>query len=190
MPTVIKNFNFGEVSNDLVDQANAANITASQNTTEPSIAFTCTANNILETEYGLYQDGDTWEDWGVPSGATVNSVSAEWTDRTADNSRLTTHSVDLDIMQTDGTTTCLDAVLATKDLSVAIEGTFNTNTGSVINVSTGSQSSTTVVRLRASYNLDTANGKNPSVDWRLGDVDILIDYTEASGADRRIFIVL
>ena len=92
-------------------------------------------------------------------------------------------------MQTDGTTTCLDAIIDTKDLSTVIEGTFNTNSGVEVNVSTGSQASDTIVRLRASYTVTTANGKSPSADWRLGDVDILIDYTEAAGS-RRVFIIL
>ena len=190
MAIVEKGFDFTETGNDLEDQGNAANITAAQNTTEPSIAFTCTSNNTSQTEDALYQNGDTWETWGVPTGATVNSVAAVWTDRTADASRLTSHSVVLDIVQGDGTTTCLVAPLDSKTLSLTVTGVFASNTGSTISVGAGSQASTQAVRLLASYTLVTPGGKAPSTDWRLGDVDLTIDYTEVGGTSRRIFIVL
>lgn len=192
MPTVTYLWDFADPASNLVDQGNNGFITASQNTGEPSIAITCTKKSIADIEFILSEGSVTWEDWGVPSGATITNVEvSSWGERLADNVGISNHSITLDIRDTAGTASVTTvSSIAVAVLPTTISASFNDNSASAVSVDAAYGASNTIIKLWGKYDIRTDNTKNTSMDWRLGNVDIIVTYTEASISPRRVFIVL
>lgn len=179
MPLVNKSFVFSDAADDMPDGGNAANITISRNGTEPSIQTACSTRGITQTEFATTVTGNTWEDWGVPSGATVSSVRfTTWTDRVASVSRLGSHSVVFSIVDNSGNS-ILSSTLTSKSLPTTTSTGFTDNGATtLVNVIPSSQASTSVARLRFEYTLTTtAGGGSANVSWRFGSATLEINYT-------------
>lgn len=191
MPLVNKSFVFSDPADDMPDGGNAANIIVSRNASEPSIQTNCSVRGITQTEFATISSGNTWEDWGVPSGATVSSVRfTTWTDRVANNTRLGSHSVVFSIVDNSGNS-ILSSIITSAVLPNTTAASFSDEgSTSLVNVIPASQSPTSVARLRFEYTLNTtAGGGSANVSWRFGSATLEINYTIASENNNVILLV-
>lgn len=187
MATVQKTFSFLNDAEGLVDMASSASVVFSHHSSDGNplgcVQFTQTAKNAIEVEGAQQGISQSWETWGVPFGATVNTVrvvSAKY--KIAGNTKLDAHEWRIYVVDvngahvTDSGARLLDAILPTT-LSGWVDAT-----GMIAaqTVKADRQAYNSVVRLTIGYTVDTGTGGgSAAVDARFDEIVLEIDYTES-----------
>ena len=163
--TVVKTWNFASSTEGLADAGNDAILTfaAETSTGSPtnSVNFSESSKNTTKTEFARNPStGETWETWGVPSGATVTSIQfTSWQEYT-DPSTLgpTVNNFSARIIDSGGTSVTSGAgdpipttAMGTGDTAWNVQ-----SAGSSRSVDAGKQASTTDVRLELQQNVTTS----------------------------------
>lgn len=186
MATTDKTFALTASAEGLVDTGNTPHILFAFDTDH--VEFTSSKKSMTAVVEVARKTSalDTWEDWGVPAGATVDSISiTDWDYRiTNDSDSVTAGNCTLDVV--DGSdvvvtdTAILDAILET----TAVGWTANGDSATDRTVKTSHNSSSQAVSLRMTETLSSNSG---TVVWSFDvkNVDLEITYTEAV---RRVFV--
>ena len=184
MAVVQKTFAFATDLEGLVDQDGAG--TSAVLAHEPadgnpsgSAKYTQGTKNTTVTDTAMQAAASqTWETWGVPAGATVNSVRVVSASRkVAAVSKLNSHSWTVNVYNDAGT--ALTANLLSEALPTAVGGWLAA--GGLAAAQSVSQASSTNVRFGFAYTVSTSSGGgSASVDARFDEIVLEIDYTEAS----------
>lgn len=182
-----KTFVFATDAEGLADAGNAASLVfayvSADGNPSGSIGYTTTLESVTQTEFARRAStGQTWETWGVPTGATVTSVVvAAWNEKTAGVTKLSSHSLKARIINSSGTTIHSAGDLLNATLSITSDTTWQSGTaGSSVAVDSSYQASTTDVRLELEYTVTTSGGGgSAAVDQRFDNIRIDITYTPA-----------
>lgn len=188
MATVTKQWLFPTDAEGIADAGNSAAISLAYDSTNDCIEFVCTTKNITQTEFfRRATTGQTWQDWGVPAGATVTAVEiTSWAERLTNNTKLNTHSIKMRVIgsggaSVHGATDLVDTALGTTVDTFFVAGPV---TGNAVAVSGGSQASTTDVRLEIEYLLDTdSGGGGASVIQEIDGINLEITYVQTLTQD-------
>jgi prepilin-type N-terminal cleavage/methylation domain-containing protein len=127
--------------------------------------------------------GITWEDLGVPAGATVNNVNGSYSHRVASAVNMNTTAGN----NTSGALTIRDGALGTTTVATlesALSYTSATATSWAVRNATGAvtpgvayRASSTPIRIRLAGNIRTTNVANPNVILRQDQITLVINYT-------------
>lgn len=185
MPTVTKTFTFASGTEGLLDLG-ISGVTfahvAGDGNPSGSIQFTQATKLVTQSEIGARNTtGETWETWGVPAGSTVTSVQiTAWQERLAANTKLSSHSVQMQVMGSDSAS-ALAGDLINTSLGTTTDATWQAGAaGSSQAVNTNRQASTTDVRLYITYSVTTSGGGgSANVDQRFDQIELTITYTAA-----------
>lgn len=143
--------------------------------------------NKNRTGVGWLLSGVTWEDLGVPVGATVDSVDGkfDWSCTEYNVGVNTSSSGDLTI------TDSADANSTTLETAVTFSGTTayaTLNSTGTVSMPAALQASSTSIKIKILGILRTGNNVAAAVTRQMDTVVLTINYTEAAGG-RRIIIV-
>ncbi len=191
MATVTKIWTFTSDAEGLVDEALTNKIAFAHDAGEASVKFTSASKGQDTIEGALNgSTGETWEDWGVPAGMAVSDIQVTgWLERTADNTKLTSHDITATIINSAAAAVSATPIIDAFSLSTTIQGSFTSQGPETQQAVTGgNQASTTDVRLRLAYHMiTTGGGGNAAIDWRMDTIELEITYAEAVA--RRIFLI-
>lgn len=188
--TVVKTWNFASSTEGLADAGNSVTMAfaADTSTGNPTncIHFSGLGKNSTQIEYARNAStGETWETWGVPSGATVNSIQVtSWSEET-DTSILgvVASSVSIRIIDSGGTSVTSGAGDPIASVAVGTTGDSSWQlpaAGSSRNVDAGKQASTTDVRLEIQQ-YGRSSGASAFFDQRYDTISLTITYTAGGG---------
>jgi len=148
--------------------------------------------NQQNTNAGWYVDDDgsgagtlTWEDLGVPQGATVTQVDGkyDWQCSNADNVQTSSASGDLFITDSsDGNATTLETG---ETFGTTTSWATKNGTGPV-NMPAGLQDSNTSIKIKLLGNLRTSSGKTGGVIRQMDNVVLTITYTIPADTDSAV----
>lgn len=188
MPVINKVWSFESDAEGLSDRGNTASITFawqtgySQSASGGCVKFTMTSKSATATEYAYNSStGATWQTWGVPINAKVTTVQiTSWYERTVAVTKLTTNTVNIYIINSDGTT-----VHSAGNLIAAYDAGTTADSGAWVSATAGSaravdaayQASSTDVRLRIDQSFVTGGTSSAaSVDQRYDTITLAITY--------------
>lgn len=188
--TVVKTWNFLSTTEGLADAGNDAILTFAANTSTGnptnSVQFSESSKNTTRTEFARNSStGETWETWGVPAGATINSIQITAWSETTDSTQLgvVMSSVSFRIIGSGGTSVTSGAGDPIDHISPGTGGDTVWNimsAGSSRNVDAGSQPSTTDVRLEIEQNVRTS-GPLGIMLQSYDTISLTITYTAGGG---------
>ena len=193
MATVVKTWSFASDAEGLADAAVSAVAFAFQSGDSASgsggsVGFTLTQKGQTLAERALRSaTGESWETWGVPAGAIVDSVQiTAWSERCAANAKLSSHNIRARLVGSGGASVHSAGELLDVALGITTDATWQAGAaGSSRAVDAGSQASNTDVRLELEYDVTTSGGGgSASTDQRFDEIELTITYTAAS-QDRR-----
>jgi mucin-22 len=186
--TVQKTFAFASDLDGLVNNGAGQQPVGSWLSSDGSPANGClnwhqgTKNTTQSAQVIGATDGSvTWETWGVPAGATVNTVRVvSFQKRLTSATKLSSHSHQIKVVGSDGSTSVHGATdLASESLGTTT-GAWAAGTGiaAAQSVIAGKQASNTPVALYQNYTITTSSGGgSASVDQNFDTILIEIDYT-------------
>lgn len=193
MATVDYTLGFASDAQGLVDNGTHASVTfafeGSDGNPSGCVKFTCAQKSLTNAqEYGIRASGNglTWEQMGVPAGATVTNVElVSWQERLVSNSKLSSHSLYVAIVEGSSGTAIAPALLQTTALGTAVDSAWQSNgSGGLQSVGASYQASSTPVRVYLLYTITTlGGGGSANVDQRFDNLVVRITYTPASTAD-------
>lgn len=188
MATVDKTWAFATDNEGLVDSGNSAFITAAYDPTDgtPStgcMGFTSTRKNMSNVvEWAIKAaTTDTWETWGVPSGATVTQVQCTaWYEKLASATGITGNSFIIRVVNASGNTVHSAGDLISASPGTSADASWQTgSSGTARAVDASYQASTTSVRLMLRQTFSSGAG-TVSIDQRYDNITIQITYTPAT----------
>lgn len=186
MATLVKSFVFAADAEGLADAGNNANLTFAFDGTDGNptgcVKFTTSTKSATMEEFGQKSTTtDTWQTWGIPSGATVtNAQISAWQKKLVSNTKLSSNSVKLNVIDASAAiVTASDLISAS--LATTTDASWQAQSaGSTIGVNAGSQNSTSAVRLKIDYTCTTSGtAGTANVDARFDQIDLTITYTPA-----------
>ena len=185
MATAVKTWVFASDAEGLVDAGNSASLgfayEGSDGNGAGCVKFTQSMQNAGDqTEYARRAaTGETWEDWGVPAGATVTQVQITgWDERLVSNNKLSNHSLDVRVINSGGTTVHSAGDLLGVSLGTGTDSTWQSGgAGTQRAVDASYQASDTDVRLMLIYQCDINTGAGSDVDQRFDNIELTIVYT-------------
>jgi hypothetical protein len=155
MATVTKTWTFTSDAEGLADEALEGALTFAHNAGEASVQFTTSKKNDSQTEGGLNPStGETWVDWGVPTGSTITDIQITgWQERTDQNTKLDSHDITVDVVDSANSPVSVSPVIGPNLLlDTTISASFNDQGPETQRaVTAGNQASSTDVRLRLRY---------------------------------------
>lgn len=177
MAVIQRTFAFASGAEGLVDQALLTSITFAFEGADGSpagcVKFTCATKNLTNVVEAAATSGLTWESYGVPAGATVNTVRVvSWQRKLATNGKLSAHSLVVKVgglsLVSETLPTAAGAWLAGAGIAAA---------QSVAGPSSGAAD------LRLEYTLTMlGGGGTAALDQRVDQIVVEVDYTEAAPA--------
>lgn len=187
MPTVTKTWSFASDNEGLDDAGNAAGIAVafqgadSQSGSGGCLRWNMTTKGQTQTEFARRATtGETWESWGVPAGATVTTVQVTaWYEKLQAKVKLSSHSFAARVIGSGGATvhSAGDLISGAQDTNVDAAWQAR-GAGTARAVDSGSQASTTDVRLELEYTITTSGGGgSANEDWRVDEIALEITYT-------------
>jgi hypothetical protein len=187
MATVTKTWSFTTDAMGLAASAGSTSISFGWVSADQAIQFTSALKNLASAFRVAVRatTGETWETWGVPSGATVTTVQATaWNKRLAANTGLTAAQIQADLVASDGSLVYGAAgnlILTTLPTTPTATAYSAGAAGASLPISVAYQASTTDVRLQLRYTVSSGNTNNPSVDYRFDEIAVQITYTPPTG---------
>lgn len=194
MAVVQKTFAFGANLEGLADQVTGGTTaTLSHNTADgsPTIGslqwYQGTKNTTSADKARGAIDGTvTWETWGVPANATVNSVRVVSVQRRMTTvSKMSSHDHKIRVVGSDGLTVHGATDLLSESLPITT-GAWTTCGGiaAAQTVSSTRNASNTAVAIEWDYNTVTSGGGGAANETQLFDTLVIeINYTEAAGTN-------
>jgi hypothetical protein len=183
--TTTKTWAFAADSEGLADAGNSTNLTfaahAGDGNPADSIKFTTATKGQTMTEFARRSGtGETWETWGIPSGATVTDVQiTAWDEKLRANSKLSSHSIKARIIGSGGSSVHSAGDLLDVALGTTVDSSWQSPAGGTSQaVDAGSQASTTDVRLELEYTVTTTGGGgSTNVDQGFDQIQLTVTYT-------------
>lgn len=183
--TGTKTWAFAADAEGLTDAGNAANLTfaahAGDGNPADSVKFTTPTKGQTMTEFARRSGtGETWETWGIPSGATVTDVQiTAWNEKLRANTKLSSHSVKARIIGSGGSSVHSAGDLLDASLGTAIDSSWQSGAaGTSRAVDAGNQASTTDVRLELEYTVVTSGGGgSANVDQGFDQIQLTVTYS-------------
>ncbi len=155
---------------------------------QPSIYDKVTGRNKSLAAY--FSKSDTWENLGVPSGDTVDTVDGQWDSKaisTAVACRVETQA-GMQIFDSANTTEITASVVEPL-LSVDGDSTWtNHNPTGAVGVNDGYKASSTTITLRFNMNPYAGNNANAACELRGDNYKLTISSTAPSGRSRVVMI--
>lgn len=178
MSTVDKTWVFAADNEGLADVGDSAVTVAHDTAGNPggSLEFLGAASGTVERARRA-ATGQSWETWGVPSGATVTSVQVISWDKRKYNAGGAAPTITMRVVGSGGSTVHTAGDIASAAFSNAQDGAWSSQgAGTSRAVDGGSQASTTDVRLEVQLNLNTIDAV-----FDLGIDNILLRMTYTAG---------
>lgn len=182
MATVDKTWSFAADNESLADAGVSAISVVHDSGGNPggSLEFTGAASGTTETARKV-STADTWETWGVSSGATVDSVqiisfdSRIWNEGAPGR----TGTLTMRIVNSSATTVHSAGDIASRSLAAAADGAWvSSGAGTSRAVDASYQASTTSVRLEVQL---TISGASTGYDLGVDNILLRITYTAGGG---------
>lgn len=188
MSTTVKTWTFTSDAEGLADAANSTAVTFAHDGTDAAVKFTCATKNIIETEFARNAStGESWETWGVTSGDVITDVQiTAWTEKLVANTHLDAHSIKMRIIGSGGSSVHSAGDLIDTSLGTTTDPSYQAGSaGTSRAVDSGSQASTTDVRLELEYLCDSGTGGgSANIDQRFDTIELTITHSTPAAEPR------
>jgi len=129
----------------------------------------------------------TWENMGVPAGATVTSIDGKFDVKNAQETHAATHAIGTYLYDSADTTNILTGgVTLESDFDPTSTSWVTINADTAKNVDSAYQASNTTVSIRIKENVASGNNASAASDIRVDNVVLVINYTPAASGPTKV----